>query len=59
MNMNDAIKHFGSKTKLAAALGIHPSAVTQWGESVPEIRQYQIQVLTKGKLKASASRSAA
>lgn len=59
MNMNDAIKHFGSKTKLAAALGIQPSAVTQWGESVPESRQYQIQVLTKGKLKASASRSAA
>lgn len=59
MNMNEAIKHFGSKTKLAAALGINPSAVTQWGETVPESRQYQIQVMTKGKLKASSSKSAA
>ncbi|MFJ3117850.1 Cro/Cl family transcriptional regulator [Pseudomonas protegens] len=58
MNMNDAIKHFGSKTKLAAALGIHPSAVTQWGDSVPESRQYQIQVMTKGKLKASTKTAA-
>lgn len=53
MNTTEAIKHFGSKTKLAAALGIYPSAVTQWGEEVPTARQYQIQVLTKGKLKAS------
>lgn len=58
MNMNDAIKHFGSKTKLAVALGIKPSAVTQWGDSVPESRQYQIQVMTKGKLKASAKTAA-
>lgn len=59
MNMTDAIKHFGSKTKLAAALGIYPSAVTQWGETVPESRQYQLQVMTKGKLKASSTKSAA
>ena len=52
MNINDAIKHFGSKTKLAAALGIHPSAVTQWGETIPTTRQYQLQVISKNKLKA-------
>lgn len=52
MNMNEAIKHFGSKTKLAAALGIHPSAVTQWGETIPASRQYQLQVISKNKLKA-------
>lgn len=59
MNMTDAIKYFGSKTKLAAALGISPSAVTMWGETVPESRQYQLQVLTKGKLKASSTKTAA
>lgn len=52
MNINDAIKHFGSKTKLAAALGINPSAVTQWGEAIPATRQFQIQVISKNKLKA-------
>ena len=53
MKTKDAAKHFGSKTKLAAALGITPSAVTMWGEDVPELRQYQIEQLTKGKLKRS------
>lgn len=52
MNMNQAIQHFGSKKKLAEALGIRPSAVTQWGESIPVGRQYQLQVISKNKLKA-------
>jgi len=52
MNINDAIKHFGSKKKLADALGIRPSAVTQWGLDIPAIRQFQIQVISKNKLKA-------
>lgn len=54
MNMTDAVAHFGSKKKLADALGISPSAVTMWGESIPELRQYQIERLTKGKLARSA-----
>lgn len=52
MNMKEAIQHFGSKKKLAEALGIRPSAVTQWGESIPVGRQYQLQVISKNKLKA-------
>ncbi|RQO57565.1 Cro/CI family transcriptional regulator [Pseudomonas sp. KBW05] len=52
MNINDAIKHFGSKKKLADALGIRPSAVTQWGIDIPPVRQFQIQVISKNKLKA-------
>jgi DNA-binding transcriptional regulator YdaS (Cro superfamily) len=58
MKTNDAANFFGSKKKLAQALLINPSAVTQWGEDVPESRQYQIQVLTKGKLKASPKMAA-
>ena len=59
MKTTDAAAFFGSKKKIAEALLINPSAVTQWGEYVPESRQYQIQVLTKGKLKASEKQSAA
>lgn len=52
MNTKEAADFFGSKTKLAAALGIGPSAVTGWGETPPQVRQFQIQVLSKNKLKA-------
>jgi DNA-binding transcriptional regulator YdaS (Cro superfamily) len=59
MKTTDAAAFFGSKKKLADVLLINPSAVTQWGEYVPESRQYQIQVLTKGKLKASEKNTTA
>ncbi len=53
MNTHDVAEFFGSKKKLADALGIRPSAVTMWGETIPASRQYQIQVLSKGKFKVS------
>lgn len=53
MNTQEAADFFGSRTKLAKVLGIRPSAITGWGDSPPLVRQYQIQVLTKNKLKAS------
>lgn len=59
MKTQEAADFFGGKKKLADALGVSASAVTQWGESIPVIRQYQIQVLTKGKLKAKAGKPAA
>lgn len=52
MKIEEAVKYFGSKTKLADALGIRPSAVTQWGDEIPAVRQFQIQVISKNKLKA-------
>lgn len=52
MTIDEAVVYFGGKSKLAKALGINPSAVSMWGETIPEVRQYQIQVLSKGKLKA-------
>jgi hypothetical protein len=58
MKTRDAANHFGSKKKLADALGIQPSAVTMWGELVPISRQYQLQVLSDGKLMADAKPSA-
>lgn len=59
MNTHEVAEFFGSKTKLAQALGIRPSAVTMWGETIPESRQYQIQVLSKGKFKAARKAQAA
>lgn len=54
MKTKQAADYFGSKKKLASALGISPSAVTMWGDDVPELRQYQIEQLTKGKVKHTA-----
>lgn len=48
-----AVEHFGSKAAIADALGIKKSAVSQWGDTIPQGRAYQIEVLTGGQLKAN------
>jgi|19_taG_2_1085344.scaffolds.fasta_scaffold44873_3 DNA invertase Pin-like site-specific DNA recombinase len=58
MQLTEAIKFFGSKQKIATALNIHRSAVTNWGSEIPLARQFQIQILTKNKLKASEPNTA-
>lgn len=59
MNTQDAIKHFGSIKKVAEVLNItRVQSVYQWGDKVPMRRQYQLQLLTKGKLKADPEQSA-
>lgn len=57
MKTTQAVSHFGSKKKLADALDISPSAVTLWGEVIPRLRQFQIQMLTGGALAAEMSAS--
>ncbi|MFO1257815.1 MAG: Cro/CI family transcriptional regulator [Gammaproteobacteria bacterium] len=53
MDQIDAlISYFGSKNKLAAALGVTPPAISQWKDFIPKGRAYQIEVLTNGKFKA-------
>lgn len=52
MNTVQAVAHFGSKRELSKVLGVGRSAVSNWGESIPIARQYQLQIITKGKLKA-------
>uniref|UniRef100_UPI002870330D Cro/CI family transcriptional regulator n=1 Tax=Vibrio rotiferianus TaxID=190895 RepID=UPI002870330D len=49
MKLNEAIKKVGSKAEICRLLQVSASAVTQWGEDVPELRQYQLEVLTNGK----------
>ena len=52
MRKHDAITHFGGVTATAKALGISHAAVVKWGETIPQGRAYQIEVLTGGALKA-------
>lgn len=54
MTPQQVIEHFGSQTKTARALGLAQSTVAGWivdGE-VPEARQYQIEMATRGLLRA-------
>lgn len=54
MKTQDAIAHYGSREALARALNIDRSASYHWGEEVPLLRAYQLQILTNGKLQAAA-----
>jgi DNA-binding transcriptional regulator YdaS (Cro superfamily) len=56
MKTKAAISYFGSKSQLAKSLGVTKGAVSQWPDDVPELRAYQIERLTNGKLKADVPR---
>lgn len=58
MTLNEAIKYFGSKKGIADALQVNKSTVTNWGDQIPRGRQFELQVLTKGKLKATKTKAA-
>jgi len=45
MTKKEAIEAFGSAKALADALGITEAAVSQWGETIPELRVYQIRCI--------------
>jgi len=51
MNIKDVLAYFGTQSKIAEALKISQAAVAQWGDKVPPLRQYQIERITKGKLR--------
>jgi DNA-binding transcriptional regulator YdaS (Cro superfamily) len=42
MKTVDAIKAAGSAKQIAEILDISQSAVSQWGDYVPELREYQL-----------------
>ena len=52
MRTEEAIRHFGSAAALARALGITRQAVHDWGDEVPTVRTFQIEVVTAGALRA-------
>ena len=46
----DAIKFYKTRTKLAKAAGVDPSAVSQWGDMVPEKNAAKLQIDSNGEL---------
>lgn len=55
MTPNDLLKYFGTKAEIARAFGVEPPSITDWfatGE-VPEVRQYQAELITNGALRAA------
>ena len=60
MKTSDAIEYFGSQVALKKALKLKArQTIHAWGEFPPVGRQYQIEVLTNGKLKAERNKAAA
>ena len=53
MTKQEILSHFGGVTKTAKALGCSHVAVSRWGNNPPKGRQFEIQVLTGGVLKAN------
>lgn len=52
MTTSQAIIFFGGVRRLAYELGASTAAIYQWGEYPPAARQYELEVKTKGELKA-------
>lgn len=50
MQTKDAIKHFGSKAKIAESLEISRGAVTRWEDVVPLARALQLHKMTKKRI---------
>lgn len=53
MLTQDVIRHFGSARKTADALGVHRSAVYQWGKKVPLESALKVELVTSGKFKCN------
>ena len=53
MNMKQLVAHFGTQLAAAKAIGTSAQVVSAWNRNgIPIGRQYEIQVLTGGKLVA-------
>lgn len=52
MNTKELIQHFDNSVEAAAAaLGVSRNAIYMWGNEIPELRQFQIEVITGGALR--------
>jgi transcriptional regulator with XRE-family HTH domain len=51
MTYEQALEHFGTQAKLAAALGIAQPTVSCWERVVPAPYQYQLEIITAGALR--------
>ncbi len=53
MKPKQVVEYFGTQENTAKALGVTQQSVAAWVKlgKVPKLRQYQIEKITKGKLK--------
>ncbi len=52
MTKSDAVEYFGSQSAVAGVLGISRMAISGWGDTIPEQRQAQLQIISNGDLVA-------
>jgi len=53
MTYDDILRVYKTQQKAAEALGISQPTISGWKRNgVPELRQFQIQAITRGRLKA-------
>lgn len=52
MTTQEAIEFFGGRRQLAEMLSVWPQVIYAWGEEPPMSRQYELEVKTKGVLRA-------
>ena len=52
MKTSEVIEFFGSQRQAAKAIGVAQPSISGWGEFPPDMRQVQIERLTKKKLLA-------
>jgi DNA-binding transcriptional regulator YdaS (Cro superfamily) len=60
MTPEDLQKQFGTQLNIARALGVSAPSVSLWfsNKRVPLLRQYQVEKMTRGRLKADESQTA-
>ena len=59
MTYDDILSVYKTQQRAAEALGISQPTISGWRKNgVPELRQFQIQAITRGRLKAAAKAAA-
>ena len=56
MKKSEVIEYFGNVDKTAMALGITKGAVSQWSETIPMRRAYEVERISNGKLKVTTKK---
>lgn len=54
MKATELLKHFDTPSEMARAFGVERQSVSSWikDDQIPEVRQYQAEMIVRGKLKA-------
>ena len=59
MRTEDAVEIFGTQKALAAAIGISPSAVYQWGDVIPTSRRKSVRLAMQARAQRLEEEAAA